>query len=71
MMTKSEVAMLKKYELHDRTERQRTRLIQYTTIGLLLSGRGAAEVVINLTEELRHAETNPTCVISESYCTSH
>ena len=23
------------------------------------------------TEELRHAETNPTCEIHESYCTSH
>ena len=24
-----------------------------------------------LTEELRHAETNPSCEIHESYCTSH
>ena len=46
-------------------------LIKYTTIGLRLSGCGAAEVAINLTEELRHAETNPTCKIHESYCTSH
>ena len=29
----------------------------------------AAEVDVNLTEELRHAETNPTCEIHESYCT--
>ena len=24
-----------------------------------------------LTEELRHAETNPTCEVHECYCTSH
>ena len=80
----SAVAMLKKYELHDRTGQpvvcRDTRhaqghgpvqFIEYTTIGLCLSGYGAAEVAINLTEELRHAETNPTCKIHESYCTSH
>ena len=39
------------------------QFIEYTTIGLCLSGHGAAEVVINFTEELRHAETNPTCKI--------
>ena len=44
---------------------------KYTTIGLRLSGHGASEVDVNLTEELRHAETNPTCEIHESYCTSH
>ena len=37
------------------------QIIECTTIGLHLSGHGAAEVVVNLTEELRHAETNPTC----------
>ena len=81
---KSAVAMLKKYALHDRTGQpvvcRNTRhaqgrtccvqFIEYTTIGLRLSGYGAAEVAINLTEELRHAETNPTCEIYESYCTS-
>ena len=34
-----------------------------------LSRHDAAEVYY--TEELRHAETNPTCEIHESYCTSH
>ena len=47
------------------------QIIEFTTIGLRFSGHGAAEVVVNLTEELRHAETNPTCKIRESYCTSH
>ena len=42
---KSAVAMLKKY----------------TTIGLRISGYGAAEVFIDFAEELRHTETNPTC----------
>ena len=43
------------------------QIIEYTTIGLRLSGHGAAEVDLNLTEELRHAETNPTCKIHEGY----
>ena len=47
------------------------RLIKYTTTGLRLSGHGAAEVVINFTEELRHAETDPTCKIHKGYCASH
>ena len=38
-------------------------------LGLRLSRHEAAEVY--LTEELRHAETNPTCEIHESFCTSH
>ena len=38
---------------------------KYTTIGLRTSGYGAAEVFINFTEELRHAETNLTCKIHE------
>ena len=81
---KSAVAMLKKHELYDRTGETRclpwhtsraprtccVQLIKYTTIGLRLSGYGAAEVFINFTEELRHAETNPTCKIHESCCTS-
>ena len=47
------------------------QFIEYTTIGLRISGHGAAEVDLNFTEELRHADTNPTCEIHESYCTSH
>ena len=43
----------------------------YTTIGLRISRCGAAEVFIDFAEELRHAETNPTCEIHESCCTSH
>ena len=38
--------------------------------GLRIPGYGAAEVIFNLTEVLRHAETNPTCKIHECYCTS-
>ena len=37
--------------------------------GLCLSRHEPAEV--HSAEELRHAETNPTCEIHESYCTSH
>ena len=33
----------------------------YTTIGLRISGYGAAEVFNDFTEELRHTETNPMC----------
>ena len=36
-----------------------------------LSRHEAAEVFIDFTEELRHAETNPTCEIHGSYCASH
>ena len=46
-----------------------TSIIERTTIGLCLSRHEAAEAY--LTEEHRHAETNPTCEIHESYCTSH
>ena len=42
------------------------QFVEYTTIGLRLSGRGAAEVVVNLTEELRHAETNPMCKLTKA-----
>ena len=42
------------------------QIIEYTTLGLCLSGHGAAEVVVNLTEELRHAEINPTCKIHKA-----
>ena len=33
---------------------------------LRVPGYGAAEVFINFTEELRHAETNPTCEIRQT-----
>ena len=46
-----------------------TSIIERTTIGLCLSRHKAAEVYS--TEEVIHAETNPTCEIHESYCTSH
>ena len=39
--------------------------------GCVFQDVGAAEVVVNLTEELRHAETDPTCKIHQSYCASH
>ena len=51
---KSAVAMLKKY----------------TTIGLRISGYGAAEVFIDFSEELKHTETNPMCKIHKSRRTS-
>ena len=47
-----------------------TQLVGHTTIGLRLSRHGAAEVFIDFTEELRHAETNPTCSIHKSRRTS-
>ena len=34
---------------------------KYTTIGLRISGYGAAEVFIDFAEELKHTETNPMC----------
>ena len=46
-------------------------IIELTTFGLRVPGYGAAEVVVYLTEELRHAETNPTCKIHEGSCASH
>ena len=47
-----------------------TLIIKYTTLGLRIPGFGAAEVFIDFTEELRHAETDPMCKIHESCCTS-
>ena len=38
----------------------------YTTIGLRISGYGAAEVVVDFAEELRHTETNPMCSIHKT-----
>ena len=43
--------------------------LECTTIGLCFPRHEAAEVY--LTEELRHAESNPTREIHVSYCTSH
>ena len=43
---------------------------EYTTIGLRLSGYGAAKVFNDFTEELRHTETGPMCKIRKSRCTS-
>ena len=54
---------------HVETRTYWTSIIERTTFGLCLSRHEAAEVY--LTEELRHAEANPTCEIHESYCTSH
>ena len=86
---KSSVAMLKKHELHDRTEqpvvnhdKSSDRTWQHVVKrdtgadhrihdNWVVSFRhGAAEVVVNFTEELRHAETNPTCKIHKRHCTS-
>ena len=36
---------------------------KYTTIGLRISGYGAAEVFIDFAEELKHTEANPMCSI--------
>ena len=35
----------------------------YTTIGLRISGYGAAEVFIDFAEELKHTEADPMCSI--------
>ena len=43
---------------------------KYTTIGLRMSGYGAAGVFIDFAEELRHTETNPMCKIHKSRRTS-
>ena len=43
---------------------------KYTTVGLRISGHGAAEVFIDFAEELKHTETNPMCKIHKSRRTS-
>ena len=43
---------------------------KYTTIGLRISGYGAAEVFIDFAEELKHTETNPMCSIHKRRRTS-
>ena len=43
---------------------------KYTTIGLRISGYGAAEVFIDFAEELQHTETNPMCLIHKRRRTS-
>ena len=81
---KSAVAMLKKYELHDRTGRPvvcRDTRHESNHGPVVCSSSSARQLgcVFHdmkppksiLTEELRHAETNPTCETHESYCTSH
>ena len=45
------------------------RSFERTAIALRISGHDAAEV--HSPEEHRHAETNPTCNIHKSRCTSH
>ena len=45
-------------------------LRRYTTIGLRISGYGAAEVFIDFAEELRHTENNSMCQIHQSRRTS-
>ena len=42
------------------------QLIKCTTSGLRIPGYGAAEVFINFTEELKHAETDPKCKITKA-----
>ena len=44
---------------------------EYTTIGLRISGYGAAEVFIDFAEELKHMETNPICSIHQRRIASH
>ena len=83
---KSAVAMLRKYELHDRTVQpvvcRDTRHAQghgpvacsppsARHLGCVLQDMEPPNLSSILREELRHAETNPTCKIHESYCTSH
>ena len=69
---KSAVAMLKRNEQHQRTE----RVVVYDhssntrQLGLRISGYGAAEVFIDFTEELRHTETDPMCTSHKCRCTS-
>ena len=82
---KSAVAMLKKHGLYDRTEKpvvcRDTRHERHGPVVCnssntrqlvcVFQDMGPAEVFIDFTEELRHAETNPTCKIHKSCCTSH
>ena len=39
-------------------------------LGLCIPGHGAAKIFIDFAEELKHTETNPTCKIHKSRCTS-
>ena len=73
MATKSAAAMLKKNEYHHRTGRLVVNVYSSNTrqLGCVFSRYGAAEVFTDLTEELRHAETDPTCKIHKGYCTSY
>ena len=72
MVTKVQWLCWRRNEHHQRTVRLVMNAYSSNTrqLGLRIPGYGAAEVFIDFTEELRHAETNPTCEIHESYCTS-
>ena len=67
---KSAVALLKRNEQPQRTGRPVLDAYKYTTIGLRISGYGAAEVFIDFAEELKQTETNPMCKIHKSRRTS-
>ena len=69
---KSAVGMLKRNAQHQRTRRAILDAYASNTrqLWLRISGYGADEVFIDFTEEHKHAETNPTCKIHESYCAS-
>ena len=70
----SSVAVLKKHGLYDRTGKPVVAPVVCNSSKTRQLGcvprYGAAEVFIDFTEELRHAETNPTCKIHKSCCTS-
>ena len=61
---KSAVAMVKKHESYDRTERPVVYDSSSTRqLGSVFQDMEPPKSVVNLTDELRHAETNPTCEI--------
>ena len=70
---KSAVAMLKKNEHPYRTGRPvKNAYTSHTRqLGCVFQDMEPPKSSSIFTEELRHAETNPTCEIHESYCTSH
>ena len=70
---KSAVAMLKKNDWHKNVRQPVVnRDKNHDRSGRPDKNRDHEEAAeIYFTEELRHAETNPTCEIHESYCASH
>ena len=63
--------MLKKHESYNRMGRPVVCNSSNTRqLGCVFQDMGAAEVFIDFTEELRHTETDPTCKIHGSRCTS-